>query len=110
MESNKRLIPIFIVVFVDLLGFSIILPLLPYYASSFDASARTIGWLVASYSICQFVASPILGGLSDRVGRRPVLLYSQVGSCLGFVLLGTAIFLPNPLLWLFVARVVDGFS
>lgn len=107
---NKRLIPIFVVVFVDLLGFSIILPLLPYYATSFGASEVTIGWLVASYSICQFFASPVLGGLSDRFGRRPMLIYSQIGSFLGFVLLGTALFLPNPLVWLFVARIVDGIS
>ena len=110
MTSNKRLLPIFIVVFVDLLGFSIILPLLPYYALSFKASEVTIGWLVASYSICQFVAAPLLGSLSDRIGRRPVLLYSQIGSLLGFILLGTAVFLPHPLVWLFVSRVIDGVS
>ncbi|MCW5967474.1 MAG: MFS transporter [Blastocatellales bacterium] len=110
MANNRRLIPIFIVVFVDILGFSIILPLLPYYASSFAASAQMIGLLVASYSICQFIASPILGDLSDRYGRRPLLLYSQIGSCLGFVLMGAAIHMPNPLLWLFLARIIDGFS
>jgi MFS family permease len=107
---DKRLLPIFVVVFVDLLGFSIILPLLPYYALSFDASEVTIGWLVASYSICQFVAAPVLGSLSDRYGRRPVLVYSQVGSLVGFLLLGTALFLPHPLAWLFAGRVVDGLS
>lgn len=110
MSSNKRLIPIFIVVFVDILGFSIILPLLPYYASSYAASAQTIGLLVASYSICQFIASPILGDLSDRYGRRPLLLYSQIGSFSGFILMGAAIHMPQPLMWLFVARIVDGFS
>lgn len=110
MRTNSRLVPIFIVVFVDLLGFSIILPLLPYYALTFDASEVTIGWLVATYSICQFLAAPVLGSLSDRYGRRPVLILSQIGSCVGFVLLGTALFLPNPLLWLFVSRVIDGVS
>jgi DHA1 family tetracycline resistance protein-like MFS transporter len=110
MVANKRLLPIFVVVFVDLLGFSIILPLLPFYALSFGASAWTIGWLVASYSICQFMAAPLLGTLSDRFGRRPVLLYSQVGSLAGFVLLGTALFLPHPLFWIFVSRVIDGVS
>jgi MFS family permease len=110
MSSNKHLIPIFIVVFVDILGFSIILPLLPYYATSFNAQPQTIGLLVASYSICQFIASPILGELSDRHGRRPLFLYSQIGSCLGFILLGLAIHLPHPLWWLFVARIIDGFS
>ncbi len=110
MNSKSRLVPIFIVVFVDLLGFSIILPLLSYYALSFQASEVTIGWLVATYSICQFLAAPVLGSLSDRYGRRPILLLSQIGSCAGFVLLGTAIFLPNPLFWLFVSRVIDGVS
>jgi DHA1 family tetracycline resistance protein-like MFS transporter len=110
MFSNKRLIPIFIVVFVDLLGFSIILPLLPYYASEFGASPLTIGILIASYSICQFIASPILGHWSDRYGRRPILLYSQIGSCLGFILMAIALQLPNPLLWLFAARIIDGIS
>lgn len=110
MFKDKRLLPIFIVVFVDLLGFSLILPLLPYYARNFDATPPMVGLLLASYSICQFVASPILGALSDRVGRRPVLLYSQVGSCLGFGLMGVALHLPNPLLWLFVARIIDGIS
>ena len=110
MFQDKRFIPIFIVVFVDLLGFSIILPLLPYYARNFNATPQMVGILIASYSICQFLASPILGDLSDRYGRRPVLLYSQIGSCLGFVLMGVALNLPNPLLWLFVARIIDGLT
>jgi MFS family permease len=111
MSSNKRrLIPIFIVVFVDLLGFSIILPLLPYYASEFGAAPLTIGILIASFSICQFIAAPILGDWSDRYGRRPILLYSQLGSCLGFIVMALAMHLPNPLIWLFVARIIDGLS
>lgn len=110
MFKDKRLIPIFIVVFVDILGFSIILPLLPYYASYFGAHELTIGLLVASYSFCQFLAAPFLGDWSDRLGRRPVLLYSQIGSCLGFILMGVALHLPQPLLWLFVARIIDGLS
>jgi MFS transporter, DHA1 family, tetracycline resistance protein len=110
MFKDKRLVPIFIVVFIDLLGFSLILPLLPYYASEFGASPQTIGLLVASYSICQFLAAPFLGDWSDRYGRRPLLLYSQLGSCLGFILLGVAPGLPNALAWLFVARIIDGIS
>lgn len=110
MFKNKSLVPIFIVVFVDLLGFSIILPLLPYYAGQFNATPQTIGLLIASYSICQFIASPFLGGWSDHYGRRPILIYSQIGSCLGFILMAMAIHLPNPLFWLFLARVIDGLS
>jgi DHA1 family tetracycline resistance protein-like MFS transporter len=110
MQKNKQLVPIFIVVFVDILGFSIILPLLPYYAGKFGATPQLIGLLIASYSFCQFIAAPILGSWSDRYGRRPVLLYSQIGSCLGFILLGVALHLPDPIFWLFVARVIDGIS
>jgi multidrug resistance protein len=106
MFQNKALIPIAIVVFVDLLGFSIILPLLPYYASTFHASDAMIGLLVASYSICQFIAAPILGGMSDRFGRRPLLIYSQFGSMMGFILLGLAQSLPI----LFLSRIIDGIS
>ncbi|MDX2042389.1 MAG: MFS transporter [Acidobacteriota bacterium] len=108
--KDKRLVPIFIVVFVDILGFSIILPLLPYYAGFFHASDQTIGLLIAAYSMCQFLAAPLLGNLSDSYGRRPVLLYSQLGSLFGFLLLGLAMKLPNPLAWMFVARMIDGFS
>jgi len=110
MFKDKRLIPIFIVVFVDILGFSIILPLMPYYTTHFGASAIMTGALIASYSICQFLASPFLGDWSDRYGRRPILLYSQIGSCLGFILMGVATHLPQPLLWILIARIVDGLS
>ncbi|MCS6884361.1 MAG: MFS transporter [Acidobacteriota bacterium] len=106
----KRFFPIFVVVFIDLLGFSIILPLLPYYASIFQATPTTIGLLIATYSIFQFIASPLLGSLSDKYGRKPLLLYSQIGSLIGFLLLASAGSLPYPLVWLFVARAIDGLS
>ena len=109
-QMNKQLIPIFIVVFVDILGFSIILPLLPFYATQINAADWTVGPLIASYSLCQFIAAPILGNLSDRYGRRPVLLFSQFGSLGGFILLGLAMHLPNPLMWLFAGRMIDGLS
>src|SRR5579872_1948814 len=106
MFKNKALIPIFIVVFVDLLGFSIILPLLPFYALQFQISPEMIGVIAAVYSVCQFAASPILGSLSDRHGRRPVLIYSQFGSMIGFILLALA---GN--VWIIVlSRIVDGLS
>ena len=106
MFKNKALLPIAVVVFVDLLGFSIMLPILPFYASTFHATPEMIGYLVASYSICQFFAGPILGGLSDRYGRRPLLIYSQLGSFVGFVLLAIA----NSLPMLFLSRIIDGVS
>lgn len=110
MRKNNRLIPIFIVVFVDILGFSLILPLLPFYAVKIQAADWTVGPLIASYSLCQFIAAPILGNLSDSYGRRPLLFYSQFGSLIGFLLLGVALHLPHPLAWLFAGRMIDGLS
>jgi len=76
---NSRLFSIFLVVFIDLLGFGLILPLLPFYAENYAASALLIGLLTASYSAAQLIAAPILGRLSDQYGRRPVLLASIGG-------------------------------
>lgn len=100
------LLPIFLIVFVGLLGFGIILPLLPLYAAQYGASPFVAGALLASYSLMQLVATPYLGALSDRIGRRPVLIISQVGTVLSFVLLGVA----NSLPLLFAARILDGIS
>ncbi len=104
--QGSPLFPIFLIVFVGLLGFGIILPLLPLYAAQFGASPFVAGMLLASYSLMQLVATPYLGALSDRIGRRPVLIISQVGTLLSFVLLGLA----NTLPLLFVARILDGIS
>jgi DHA1 family tetracycline resistance protein-like MFS transporter len=97
---------IFLIIFVNLLGFGIIIPLLPFYARTFGASPLIIGLLFASYSVCQLLAAPVLGELSDRHGRRPVLLFSLLGTALSFVLLAVA----HNLLLLFVARIIDGLS
>ena len=104
--NNKRLTIIFLIVFVDLLGFSLILPLLPYYAGTFGADAFVTGLLVASYAVAQLVGAPLLGRWSDRVGRRPVLLVSILGTFIGFLLLGFA----GTLWMLFVSRVIDGLT
>lgn len=88
--KNNRLATIFAIVFVDLLGFSLILPLLPYYAEKFGATATIVGLLVASYALAQLIGAPVLGRLSDRYGRRPILLVSIGGTVLGFVLFGFA--------------------
>jgi DHA1 family tetracycline resistance protein-like MFS transporter len=88
--KNSRLLTIFLIVFVDLLGFSLILPQLPYYAESFEATPVIVGLLVASYAAAQLIGAPLLGRLSDRIGRRPVLLLSVTGTFLGFILLGLA--------------------
>src|SRR3954470_12373625 len=81
---------IFLIVLADLLGFGVIIPLLPFYARKYAASDFQVGLLFAAYSACQLIGSPILGLISDRFGRRPVLIASQLGSVVGFLLLGVA--------------------
>lgn len=88
--NRNRMLTIFIVVFVDLLGFGLILPLLPYYAETFGATPTVAGLLVSSYAAAQLIGAPILGRLSDRYGRRPLLLVSIFGTIVGFLLLGLA--------------------
>jgi DHA1 family tetracycline resistance protein-like MFS transporter len=104
--DNKRLFSIILVVFIDLLGFSLILPLLPYYAKTFNANQTVTGILIASYALMQLIGAPILGRLSDRFGRRPILLLSVFGTFLGFLLLGFA----NALWMLFASRILDGLT
>ncbi len=88
--KTARLINIFLVVFVDLLGFSLILPLLPYYAEKFGATAAVVGLLTASYAAASLVGAPLMGRLSDRFGRRLILLLSVAGTFIGFLLLAFA--------------------
>jgi len=102
----KKVLPVLVIILVDLLGLSIIIPLMPLYAARFGADAFTIGLLGAAYPFMQFIGAPILGRLSDRFGRRPVLLVSQLGTLAGFILLGFA----NTLWLLFVSRIIDGLS
>ncbi|MBK8835590.1 MAG: MFS transporter [Anaerolineae bacterium] len=102
----KRVLPIFVIVLVDLLGLTIIIPLLSLYAATFKADALTIGVLAAAYPLAQFIGAPILGRLSDRFGRRPVLIFSQVGTLIGLLVLGFA----NTLPVVFLSRIIDGLS
>ena len=90
----------------DLVGFGLVFPILPLYAQRFHASPTTIGLLVASFSVAQLALSPVWGRLSDRVGRKPVLVVSLVGTCVGGLLTGLA----GSLWVLFLARAVDGAS
>jgi multidrug resistance protein len=98
------LLPIFLIVVVDILGFTIVLPLLPFYAERLGASPTLVGTLVAVYAVCQLISGPILGQLSDRFGRRPVLLVSQAGTLAGFVMMALA----SSLWMVFLARAIDG--
>ena len=92
--------------FIDLVGFGIVIPILPLYGERFGPSGLTLGLLMASYSAMQFLFAPILGRISDRVGRRPVLLISLVGSVVGYLLFGFA----GSMTVLFVSRIIDGIS
>jgi DHA1 family tetracycline resistance protein-like MFS transporter len=106
--KRSPLVVIFTTVFIDLVGFGIVIPVLPFYAEGtrFNATPRTVGFLFASYSIMQLIFSPILGRLSDKHGRRPVLLISIIGTGIGFLILGFA----TTLWMLFVGRILDGIT
>ena len=103
---SRPLLVIFLTVFVNLVGFGIIIPLLPFYAETFGASPVVIGLLFAAFSLAQLVAAPVLGALSDRFGRRPILIFSLVGTVISFAMLAVA----QSLTMLFAARVIDGLS
>src|ERR1051325_7858712 len=102
----QPLLIIFLTIFVNLVGFGIIVPLLPYYAETFGARPIVIGLLFAVFSLCQLVAAPALGDLSDRHGRRPILIFSLIGTVVSFVMLALA----HSITMVFAARIVDGLS
>ncbi len=100
------LLPIFLIVSVDILGMTIVLPLLPFYAEKYGASPFVVGLLVTTYALCQLFSGPMLGRISDRIGRRPMLLLSQMGTLIGFFILAYA----NTLWLIFVSRIIDGIT
>jgi multidrug resistance protein len=102
----SRLAIIFLTIFIDLIGFGIVLPLLPFYAKDFGASPAIIGLLVAIHPAMQFLFGPIWGRLSDRIGRRPILLLGLVGSGLSYMIFGLA----TSLTWLFASRIMQGIA
>ncbi len=104
MKKNPQLYIVYFTVFLDLLGFGILIPLLPYVAESYNVSKIEIGFLMASYSLAQFIFSPIWGRLSDRIGRRPIILISLIGSSTGYLLFALA----DSMTMLFVARIIAG--
>lgn len=104
--SNKAIGFLFATVFLDLLGAGILIPIIPYLVKQFRSDATTVGILSLSFSAAQFLASPVLGVLSDRYGRRPVLLLSILGSAFGYFLFALA----NSLPLMFMARIIDGIT
>jgi MFS transporter, DHA1 family, tetracycline resistance protein len=101
---RSALLPIFLIVFVDVLGFTIVIPLLAYYAEHFGASPLVATTLVSVYAVCSLISTPLIGRLSDQHGRRPLLMISQAGTCLGFIMLASA----DALWMVFVGRILDG--
>jgi DHA1 family tetracycline resistance protein-like MFS transporter len=107
--AKRSLPPIFIIfltVLIDMIGFGIVIPILPLYSQHFNAAPWQIGLLFGSFSMMQLIAAPILGRWSDRIGRRPILLLSILGTALSFLILGLA----NSLGMLFLGRIIDGIS
>lgn len=108
-KRNPALGLIFLTLFIDMIGFGIVIPVLPLYAEDknlFGASPTQLAWIVGIYSLLQFIFSPIIGKISDRVGRRPVLVVSIIGTAIGFVVLGAA----TTVTMLVIGRIIDGIS
>lgn len=103
---RSPLLPIFLIVLVDVLGLTIVIPLLAIYAESFGASPTVASLLIPTFAACQLLAGPVLGRLSDRHGRRPILIVSQLGTLVGFVMLAEA----QSLWMVFAGRALDGLT
>ncbi len=101
---DKRLYVIFLIIFTEIIGFSMVLPVIPYLGKELGLNAIQIGLVIAVFSFCQLFASPITGKLSDHFGRKPLLLLSQLSTLTGFILLGFA----TTTIILIAARVIDG--
>ncbi|HNR21537.1 MAG TPA: MFS transporter [Steroidobacteraceae bacterium] len=100
----KPLLTLFIVCVIDVLGFGVIVPLIPYMGTRFDASPALITAILGTHALCQLVSAPLWGRLSDRYGRRPILMYTFAGACVSYAILG---FAPN-IEWILVSRILGG--
>jgi len=111
----RKLLPILGITFIDIVGFSMLIPMLPYFVTHFGLSAVVVGVLFATFSFCQLVSAPLWGYVSDGLGRKMVLIISQIGATVGWAMLGLA---PNiasalaiaPIVVVFAARIVEGVS
>lgn len=102
----KRLLPILGITFIDIMGFSILIPILPYFVKHFGASDFTVGVLFSTFALCGLIAGPIWGNVSDRIGRKGVLIISQIGATIGWAILA---FAPTMFV-VFIARIIEGLS
>ena len=105
-KPRSPLLPIFLIVLVDVLGFTIVIPLLGLYAEKFGATPLVATTIVSCYAVCSLISTPVIGRLSDQYGRKRLLLLSQAGTCLGFVMLGFS----NALWMVFLGRILDGIT
>ncbi len=108
-NRGRRLSPIFVIVltvFIDITGYGIIIPLLPFYATEFNAGPTALGILIASFAIMQFFFSPLLGRSSDKIGRKPIILVSLLISFIGFTIFSFA----NSYIMLLFSRIVAGIA
>lgn len=115
---NKKLIPAFLLTFVNVLGLSILMPVLPFIVEDYGAPKWVYGLLLTLYSISQFFGAPYLGELSDAKGRKPVLVISQIGTLLSWFVFLVAIYLPSTPIWGYalplwiigISRILDGIT
>jgi MFS transporter, DHA1 family, tetracycline resistance protein len=111
----RKLVPILGITFIDIVGFSMLIPMLPYFVTHFGASPFVVGLLFSTFSACQLGSAPLWGYISDRIGRKMVLIVSQIGATIGWAMLGVA---PNiatalaiaPIAVVFAARIIEGIS
>jgi MFS family permease len=106
VKPRSPILPMFLITLVDVFGFTIVIPLLTLYAEKFDASPLVASTLTPVYALCSLISTPIIGKLSDQHGRKPLLLYSQAGTCAGFLVLGFS----SSLWMVFVGRILPGVS
>ena len=104
LRERPSLLPIFLIVLVDVFGMTLVLPLLAIYAETFAATPLQATLLVSAFAACQLVSGPLIGYASDRTGRKLMLIVSQVGTLIGFIVLGRA----TALWMIFVSRIIDG--
>ncbi len=104
MRITKEYVVIFLIMVTEILGFSLILPFLPYFVDDLGASPLTYGLILGTFSLLQFISAPIMGRLSDHYGRKPLLIFSQLSTFISFIILGFS----NTIWMVFLSRIVDG--
>lgn len=106
MSAQRIKLIIGLTVLIDVIGIGIVIPAMPFYVTSHGASAMTVTILFAVFALCSFLSTPVLGALSDRIGRRPVLIISILSTSLGWLVFANA----RSIVWLFAGRIIDGLA